>query len=142
MELSDKDRKLLWARACNCCSYRHDSKICGQPLTVKDQGKNTVLGEECHIIGDKPKSARYIANCVERETYANAILLCPIHHKMVDDNWEVYTADVLRGMKAGHEAAAALLRIAEVMESHKTRNGYVFRPFPAIGHFHLLRKGQ
>lgn len=33
----------------------------------------------------------------------NLVLLCRVHHKMVDDQHETYTADVLRALKASHQ---------------------------------------
>jgi hypothetical protein len=33
----------------------------------------------------------------------NLMLLCRIHHKLIDDQSETYTTDLLRGMKANHE---------------------------------------
>jgi hypothetical protein len=62
----------------------------------------TNLGEVCHIIGKKQGSARY-QEFGEKESYDNAILLCNVHHKLVDDNPNLYTSSVLRGMKNEHE---------------------------------------
>jgi hypothetical protein len=39
----------------------------------------------------------------ERDRYENLILLCKIHHKMVDDYPEIYTVERLREIKAAHE---------------------------------------
>jgi hypothetical protein len=38
-----------------------------------------------------------------RDALANLILLCPTHHKLVDDYPDRYTIDVLREMKGAHE---------------------------------------
>ena len=105
MNLSDKDRKLLWGKAGNCCSYRFKGTVCSQPLVLTREGNDVVIGNECHIIGEKQGSARYVADCTNRESYENAILLCPVHHKLVDDTEDVHTADVLRQMKSEHEEA-------------------------------------
>ncbi len=105
MKLSRKDTKLLWAQAGNRCSYRFGSESCAHPLTLNGQGEGVVIGIECHIIGKKASSARYASDCPNRESYENAILLCPIHHKLVDDKRQVYTVGVLRQMKTEHEAA-------------------------------------
>jgi len=106
MNLSNKDRKLLWGKAGNRCSYRFKGAVCSQPLVLTHEGNDVVVGNECHIIGEKPGSARYLADCTNRESYENAILLCPVHHKIVDDTEDVYTAEVLRRMKSEHEEAA------------------------------------
>ncbi|UYO48982.1 hypothetical protein KQX64_24400 [Rhodopseudomonas palustris] len=38
-----------------------------------------------------------------RNSFANLILLCRIHHKIVDDNEALYSADVLRQLKKDHD---------------------------------------
>ncbi|HUT14022.1 MAG TPA: hypothetical protein VMY42_26275 [Thermoguttaceae bacterium] len=105
MDLSDKDRKRLWAKAANRCSYRFGNEVCDQPLVLNDQGTDVVVGNECHIVGDKPGSARYVAECTNRNSYENAILLCPVHHKVIDDGKRIYTVDMLQRMKREHEGA-------------------------------------
>ena len=107
MSLSDKDRKLLWARAGNRCSYRFNGETCYQRPVQNSGGTDVVVGEECHIIGDKPGSARYQADYADHDGYANRILLCSPHHTMVDSAPETSTVDTLRRMKSEHEAAVA-----------------------------------
>jgi hypothetical protein len=68
---------------------------------------DVVVGEECHIIGEKPGSARHSPDCQNHDIYDNVILLCSVHHKLVDDNPAVYTVGVLRQMKREHEAAVS-----------------------------------
>lgn len=72
-------------------------------LVKTDNGKYVVLGEECHIVGEKPKAARYKEDYPQRETYYNAILMCGVHHKIIDDHPDVYTIEVLHTMKNRHE---------------------------------------
>lgn len=105
MSLSDKDRKSLWAQAGNRCSYRFENSICNNLLVVTDNGKQINVGEECHIVGKNPGSARYLEDYLERETYNNMILMCPKHHKIIDDHEEIYTAEILRAMKDVHGKA-------------------------------------
>lgn len=107
MKLTDKERKCLWAKAGNRCSYCYKGDICGQSLVVSAGEKDVVVGEECHIIGDNPGSARYSPDCPNRDSYDNAILLCSVHHKMVDDNPDAYTVATLQGMKGDHEATVS-----------------------------------
>ena len=109
MILSDKDRKLLWTRAGNRCSYRFGAETCGQPLSLGEATSAVVVGEECHIVGEKMGSARFIEDVADRETYSNAILLCGTHHKLVDDKEtrDQYPPDLLRSMKRDHEQAVA-----------------------------------
>jgi hypothetical protein len=64
-----------------------------------------VIGEECHIVSPVGRGPRYDPSLLERDLDdpANLILLCRIHHKMVDDQHETYTIEVLRKLKANHE---------------------------------------
>jgi len=109
MNLTDRDRKLLWTRAGNRCSFRLEQEVCGQPLTQDQGGASVVVGEECHIVGENPGSARYLEEYPDRETYSNAILLCGTHHKLIDDERtrRNFPAGLLRSMKAIHEQAVA-----------------------------------
>ncbi len=103
MNLSDRDRKALWTKSGNRCAYNIDSETCNAELVRVDNGKYTVLGEECHIVGEKIKAARYIEDYPQRETYYNAILMCGVHHKLIDDNPDMYTIEELHAMKDRHE---------------------------------------
>ena len=69
---------------------------------------DTLVGEICHIKGKKPNAARYdpAQTRVERNDYDNLILLCALHHKVVDDDEESYPVERLRKMKVDHEAGA------------------------------------
>ena len=107
MNLSDKDRKRLWAKAANRCSYRFGNEVCDRLLVLNDQGADVVVGHECHIVGDKPGSARYMTECTNRNSYENAVLLCPVHHKVIDDTEGTYTVGMLQRMKREHEGTVA-----------------------------------
>ncbi|MFD1903048.1 hypothetical protein ACFSQ7_01220 [Paenibacillus rhizoplanae] len=37
------------------------------------------------------------------DTYDNFILLCRIHHKMIDDQPETFTEDIIKQIKVNHE---------------------------------------
>ncbi len=105
MHLTDRDRKLLWTRAANRCSYRFGTEICARPLTSDCEATAVVLGQECHIVGEKPGAARFLEDFTDRESYSNAILLCGDHHKLIDDAQTRghYPPQLLREMKAAHE---------------------------------------
>lgn len=103
MDLSDRDRKVLWTKAGNRCTFSFDSETCNTELVRVDNGKYIVLGEECHIVGEKNKAARFIEDYPQRETYYNAVLMCGVHHKIIDDNPDIYTLEVLHTMKDRHE---------------------------------------
>lgn len=96
MSISDKTRKILWSKSGNCCA------MCNQKLVVEIDGNNTVIGEECHIISSKQNGPRhkYLPNY---DTYDNLILMCPTHHKIIDDNEMTYTEELLHMLKKNHE---------------------------------------
>jgi len=66
---------------------------------------DSVVGEECHIVSGQAQGPRYDSVFPKGsiDSYENLILLCRVHHKMVDDQQETYTADTLRQTKANHE---------------------------------------
>jgi hypothetical protein len=94
------DIKLLFARSGNRCAFPK----CRAQMAFNE----TLTGEICHINGHRPDSARHDRNQTdaERHSYANLILMCPTHHTVIDDDYETYTADRLRAIKASHEAQA------------------------------------
>jgi DNA-directed RNA polymerase subunit RPC12/RpoP len=103
MKLSIKDRRHLWSTAAGICSYHFNGVSCGRELFTKNGEMDTNLGEECHIVGEKTTAARFQTEFENKETYNNAILLCNVHHKLVDDNPDLYTISVLKQMKTEHE---------------------------------------
>jgi hypothetical protein len=64
-----------------------------------------VVGEECHIVSGAQNGPRHDPNfpAGEADDLSNLMLLCRIHHKLIDDQSETYTTDLLRDMKANHE---------------------------------------
>ena len=105
MSLSIHDRKILWARAGNRCSYNYEGEVCDQELVISEGGQLILVGEECHIVGEKPGASRYRANYQGINAYANLILMCRKHHKIIDDNEQKYTIAILQDMKQLHEAS-------------------------------------
>lgn len=102
MTITDKTRKLLWGRSGNRCM------ICKKELiidaTLKDA--DSVIGEECHIISARKNGPRYDAlyEYEKLDSYENLMLLCRVHHKMVDDQAATYTVKILKQKKTNHEA--------------------------------------
>ena len=66
----------------------------------------TVLGEICHISAASENGPRYDPSLDnnKRRSFENLILLCPSHHKMVDNpsNKEIYTKKMLGKWKSEH----------------------------------------
>lgn len=104
MSISLTTHKKLWGRAGNRCAFPG----CDTELIMDVEGRagSTIVGVECHIVGRKPKGPRGEADIEpdRRDSYANLVLLCGVHHKIVDDNEAQYTVEALRQMKAEHEA--------------------------------------
>lgn len=101
MPISDKTRKILWGRSGNRCA------ICKHELIIGSTSTNdeSVIGDECHIISRQLQGPRHDSSFPNKklDTYENLILLCRIHHKMIDDQDETYTATILQQMKFNHE---------------------------------------
>lgn len=86
--------------------------------TSKDN--ESVVGEECHIISRRPNGTRYNPKFQidEIDSYSNLILLCRIHHKMIDDQPGEYTTAFLRKLKADHERSVKeALKLASSQKS-------------------------
>ena len=74
-------------------------------MDATTQDNESVIGEECHIISCQPNGPRHNPEFqIDKiDAYSNLILLCRIHHKIIDDHPEIYTAEFLFQLKAGHE---------------------------------------
>ncbi len=94
-----KDVKTLWGRAANRCAFS-DCKI---ELTI--DGEIDTLGEMAHIIAKSPDGPRGTSDISleSRDNYENLILLCPTHHKMIDNNTKEWTVEKLKQTKKKHE---------------------------------------
>ncbi|HEY6529168.1 MAG TPA: HNH endonuclease [Cellvibrionaceae bacterium] len=100
MPISDKTRKILWGMSGNRCA------ICRIKLVIDPTEENgeSVVGDECHIISGAVLGPRYSVD-FEKEKIdqsENLILLCKVHHKMVDDQSETYTVSILKQIKGNH----------------------------------------
>lgn len=94
---------MLWGRAANRCAFPD----CKQQLVVEstDTDDETVVGEECHIVAQSKNGPRGESLLAEdqRDKYANLVLMCAVHHKVIDDQPIEYTVDRLREIKRLHE---------------------------------------
>lgn len=91
--------KRLFAVSGNRCAFPR----CTQPLV--DAGSGKVVGRVCHIKGKSPGGPRYDPSQSgdERHGFENLILLCPVHHDVIDADEESYTVERLLKMKANHQ---------------------------------------
>jgi hypothetical protein len=81
--------------------------ICKAPLTVRatNGDPEAIVGDECHIVArshDGPRGGQLAAG-MSVDAYANLILLCAAHHRLVDGQPLTYTAQELRRIKVEHE---------------------------------------
>jgi hypothetical protein len=70
-----------------------------------DLDADSVVGDECHIRSGATAGPRHDPNFDPNQLNAlpNLLLLCRVHHKMIDDQQETYTIDVLSSIKLNHE---------------------------------------
>jgi len=101
MSIKQKDIKILWGRSGNRCAF------CKTQLTQDSSAVTSsfTLGEQAHIVGDKPGSARStsLLNDEQRDSYHNLILLCPTHHTEIDSNESDWPVERLHQAKSEHE---------------------------------------
>lgn len=101
MAISDKTRKILWGHSGNRCALcRH---VLVLPKSVKDNA--AIVGDECHIVSPKPNGPRChkLLEPDEYDKFENLLLLCRVHHKLVDDQENAYTVECLTEIKRRHE---------------------------------------
>ncbi|MDN7901541.1 hypothetical protein [Burkholderia cepacia] len=103
--------KRLFAVSRNECAFPK----CKTPLVDSPSGK--VTGRISHIKARQPGGPRYDASQTEdeRHGFENLVLLCPIHHDVIDDDPGSYTVERLIKIKADHESSHA--PIAEPSDS-------------------------
>ena len=65
----------------------------------------SIVGDECHIISAVPGGPRYDSSFPREKIHdhLNLLLLCKVHHKLVDDQEAEYTASRLANLKTSHE---------------------------------------
>lgn len=99
-----KDLKILLMKSGGRCAIPECRKELIIDKTSTD--KESIVGEMAHIKGEKPKASRYDTNMTEgeRNSYDNRILVCRIHHKMIDDQPNDYTVEKLHQIKKEHES--------------------------------------
>ena len=92
--------KRLFAVSGNRCGFPR----CRQPLV--HEGK--ITGRICHVRAASPEGPRFDGSQgdEERNGFDNLLLLCPIHHDVIDADVRAYTVDRLLTMKFEHERSS------------------------------------
>jgi len=106
--LSPKDRKTLWGRSRHLCAFPQCRRQLTEDQVDAKTGETfqTVIGEEAHIYSPSPDGPRFDAKfpASKLETYENRILLCSIHHTLIDsEKGRAYDPKTLLTMKRSHE---------------------------------------
>ena len=102
MAISLKTQKMLWGRAASRCAFS-DCKI-ELVMDATETDDESLVGEACHIVArssDGPRGDSALTS-EQRDKYANLLLLCNLHHKVIDDQPGEYTLDKLKGIKSEH----------------------------------------
>ena len=91
--------KRLFALSRNRCAYP------GCPAAIIDPS-GTLIGDVAHIRASQPGGPRYDSTQSDkaRHGFDNLLLLCALHHRIVDDQPARFTVEVLQDMKRDHEA--------------------------------------
>ena len=107
MSIDVRDRKLLWTKAGNRCSFRYNGFVCDKELIVRDGDDNVIIGKECHIVDKNPNTSRFIKDFPNKDSNDNLILMCGEHHDIIDSDGDKFTTKVLKEMKESHEKSIA-----------------------------------
>jgi hypothetical protein len=101
MSITDKTRKVLWGRSGSLCAFCKTRLV----IDASDVDSESVVGDECHIISGAKSGPRHDPTIAAEaiDDQSNLLLLCRVHHKLVDDQYETFTAETLRQLKDNHE---------------------------------------
>lgn len=101
----------LWAKAGGRCEFRGCNKSLWEEGLTLAEGN---FSQMAHIIGASKDGPRGDENSeVLRQNVTNLLLVCPQHHKLIDDDIKQYTKEVLKKMKEEHET-----RVETLLEIH------------------------
>ena len=91
---SDKTKRLLFGSASRCAFPN-----CLEPLVQRYGEIMTVSAEIAHIRSEKPQGPRHAPGFENVHEFANLLLLCPKHHKVVDDHPGDFPIELLEKWK-------------------------------------------
>lgn len=105
-EPSKTTLNMLFAKAAGRCQLEGCNKsVLLDEITLKTYNKSNVA----HIVAASPRGARgdAVRSYELSDKLSNLMLLCPEHHKLIDDYEDEYPKEKLLQMKAQHEQAIA-----------------------------------
>ena len=98
MTIPERTRKLLWRRFGSRCV------MCRRKLIVA----GTLVRDECRILSARAGGPRYDLEFDHRtlNDYSNLLLICGVHHNLVDSQASKHAASRFANIKARHEILA------------------------------------
>lgn len=96
--ISQLDIKKLFSLSAGRCN------ICSRELIEE----NVQIGEMAHIIARSPGGPRSVEGQSNNNSYDNLILLCSVHHKVVDSALQSYSAERLFQIKRDFENSVSV----------------------------------
>ena len=111
--ISQPELKALFMKSGGICAFPTCDHELMEPGNAEDG--IAIVGEMAHIVGEKRQGPRgeFPLKDEDRNKEPNLLLLCPVHHKIVDTQLRTYTVAVMRKMKADHEVGVRFLRTAQ-----------------------------
>lgn len=102
MAISLKTHKMLWGHSGNRCAFPTCRINIVEDETESDDA--SIVGDVAHIVAREDDGPRGKSPLTpeQRDKYNNLILLCKIHHKIIDDQPLKYTVEELHQMKTQH----------------------------------------
>lgn len=110
----------LWVRSGGRCQFRGCNQVLWRDdLTQREMNKAYIA----HIVADSPDGPRGdpVFSPLLAKEFSNLMLLCPTHHKLIDDKSKVkdYPVELLQEFKREHEKRIEnLTSIREDMKTH------------------------
>jgi hypothetical protein len=94
---------MLWGRSGNICAFPDSKKEL--VMDIHETDDISVVGEEAHIVARESDGPRGNSPLTadQRDKYGNLILMCSIHHKVIDDHPDTYPVELLNDYKKKHE---------------------------------------
>ena len=117
------DLKALFQKSGNRCAFPG----CGKLLSAQEgQEETVILSNVAHIVAQSSDGPRgnFALPMNMRDLESNLILLCPEHHKLIDDQPQRYTVERLRGFKEDHEKTIQKATGNVLVKNKETDIGY------------------
>ncbi len=122
MAITEPTIKRLWGAAAGRCAYPGCQAEC---LSFVRPDAPIVVGEMAHVIAKRPAGPRG-GESPGSDEYANLVLLCPTHHRLVDKAPEgTYPEEELHRWKEAHEEHVRSSLESPHFEDRDQLNAYV-----------------